>query len=57
MNSFQLSHFELATTIQTSTESQSLSAQSNYGSDLSHGIIQIPAYEYLLENDITLTAR
>jgi hypothetical protein len=57
MNKFRLSNFELATTIQTATETQSWSAKSNYGTDLTTGIMKLPTYEYLLEDHATLTAR
>jgi type II secretory pathway pseudopilin PulG len=54
---FQLSNFELATTVQTSTQSQLWKVQSSYDRDLTNGVIQIPTYEYLLEDNITLWAR
>lgn len=39
--------FELATTIQTSSQQQGLSAQSNFWTNLTFGILKIPSHKYL----------
>jgi len=56
LNILTLNNFELMTTIQTSTVSQNLKAESTQGVNYTNGIILIPNKNYLLNNDSYLSS-
>jgi hypothetical protein len=56
LNALNLKSFELMTTIQTSTVSQNLKAESTQGTNYTNGIMLIPNKDYLLNNDSYLSS-